>query len=155
MPWRARGRRAYNRLMPADLGKITVFCFAASYAVALAAELLQQFLQRPPLRWLALGFATAGLVAHTAYVAVNPLPLQTSFGSLIFLAWILAVFCWFGSIHHRRLTWGLFVWPLVLALIGLAEVTEGSPQRPTEPTWELFALEGKQFWPYLHGSLML
>jgi len=142
--------------MPADLGKITVFCFAASYAVALAAELLQQFLQRPPLRWLALGFATAGLVAHTAYVAVNPLPLQTSFGSLIFLAWILAVFCWFGSIHHRRLTWGLFVLPLVLGLIGLAQLfPEGSPPRTSESAAEPSSLQGKQFWPIFHGALIL
>ena len=46
-------------------------------------------------------------------------------------------------------------WPVVLGLIGLAEITEGSPRRQTDPTWELFALEGKQFWPYVHGSLML
>src|SRR5439155_20454918 len=129
------------------LGRITVFCFAASYAVALVLELLHQFRPRPLLRLVALGSAGAGLVAHTVFVAVNPLPLQTSFGSLIFLAWILAVFCFYCSIHHRRLAWGLFVWPVVLGLIGLAEITEGSPRRQTEPTWELFALEGKQFWP--------
>ena len=115
--------------MPAELGRITVFCFAASYAVAFVAELLRQWLKRPALRWLALVFAAAGLVAHTAFVIVNPLPLQTSFGSLIFLAWILGVFCLYGSIHHRRLAWGLFVWPVVLGLIGLAEITEGSPRR--------------------------
>jgi ABC-type transport system involved in cytochrome c biogenesis permease subunit len=142
--------------MPAELGRITEFCFAASYAVALVLELVRQFWPRPGLRWLALTFTGAGLIAHSVFVAVNPLPLQTPFGSLIFLAWILAVFGLYGSVHHRRLAWGLFVLPLVLGLIALAEVfPEGSPPRPSQGSWELFAMQGKQFWPALHGTLML
>jgi ABC-type transport system involved in cytochrome c biogenesis permease subunit len=141
--------------MPPEFGRITVFCFAASYAVAAALELVHQFRPRPALRWLALGFAAAGLFAHTLFLAVNPLPLQAAFGSLIFLAWIVAVFCLYGTIHHPRLAWGLFVWPLVLGLIVLAEVTDGPPPRPSEPSWELFPVAGKEFWPIFHGALML
>ena len=141
--------------MPPEFGRITVFCFAASYAVAVALELARQLRPQPALRGLALGFAAAGLVAHTIFISVNPLPLQTGFGSLMFLAWILAVFSLYGTIHHPRLAWGLFAWPVVLGLIVLAEVTEGPPPRPSEPAWELFALEGKQFWPIFHGALML
>jgi ABC-type transport system involved in cytochrome c biogenesis permease subunit len=146
--------------MSAELGKVTVFCFAASYALAFAAELARQFSPRPWLRWLALGAAAAGLVAHTAYVLVNPLPLQTAFGSLIFLAWVLAVFAVYGAIHHSRLAWGLFVLPLVLGLIGLARLFAEGPgaagaQPGSQSSWELLSLEGRQFWPLLHGGLML
>ena len=98
------------------------------------------------MRWLTLACTGAGLVAHTAFVAVHPLPLQTSFGSLIFLAWILAVFCLYGSIHHRRLAWGLFVLPLVLGLLALAEVfpegrgdktgSSSSSEKPSDAAWE-------------------
>jgi ABC-type uncharacterized transport system permease subunit len=142
--------------MPAEFGRITVFCFAASYAVALGLELLRLFVARPALRWLALGFTTAGLLAHSIFVLVNPLPLQTAFGSLIFLAWILAVFCIYGAFHHRRLAWEIFVLPLVLGLVLLAQVFDaGAPTFPEVPEWGWYALEGKHFWPIFHGSLML
>jgi ABC-type transport system involved in cytochrome c biogenesis permease subunit len=142
--------------MPPELGRITVFCFAASYAVAVALELGHHFRPRPLLRWLALAFAAAGLLAHTAFIAVHPLPLQAAFGSLIFLAWILSVFCFYGTIHHQRLAWGLFVWPLVLGLIVLAQLTQDRTQQTPVATGEPdIILEDKSFWPIFHGVLML
>ena len=54
-----------------DLTRITVFCFTASYAVALSIEavsLARRFgLHRPVL----LGFAAAGVFAHAAYLLVR------------------------------------------------------------------------------------
>jgi hypothetical protein len=142
--------------MLAELGRITEFCFAASYAVALVLELLRQVRPRPVLRLASLGCTAAGLLAHTIFVAVHPLPLQTSFGSLVFLAWILAVFCLYGSIHHRRLAWGLFVLPLVLGLLAIARLSaDPSQPLPAPGSWELWSLQGKHFWPVLHGILML
>jgi ABC-type transport system involved in cytochrome c biogenesis permease subunit len=142
--------------MPTVLGKITAFCFAASYGVALALELFHLFRPRPVLRLLSLFFGGAGLLAHTVYVVVNPLPLETAFGSLVFLAWVLAVFYLYGSLHHRRVAWGLFVLPLVLGLVTLAEVFHApSGRRPPTVSWELLSLDGKQFWPVLHGLLLL
>src|SRR5437868_11027780 len=103
--------------MSALLQRITVFCFAASYGVALALELWRLVAPRPILRLIALSFGTAGLVAHFVYLSVqNPLPLATPQGSLLFLAWILAFFNFSETIHHSRQTWGLFVLPLVLGL---------------------------------------
>ena len=131
----------YNPPMYAELGRITVFCFAASYAVGLALEVLRLFQARPALRWLALGFTSAGLIAHSIYVAVNPLPLQTAFGSLIFLAWILAVFCVYGAVHHSRLAWELFVLPVVLGLVLLSQVfPDGTPHEHVGPTWRAAGL---------------
>jgi ABC-type uncharacterized transport system permease subunit len=142
--------------MAAELARITVFCFAASYGSAFALELFRLLAPRPSLRWAAILFAGAGLIAHSIYILVHPLPLQTSFGSLIFLAWILAVFCVYGTVHHGGLAWSLFVLPVVLALLGLAAVfSDGSQPQSWEASWEILSLQGKDFWPIFHGLLML
>src|SRR5580693_6298578 len=100
--------------MSAFIERITVFCFAASYGVALALELWHLFAPRPVLRLVAIGWGAAGLLAHTFYVLARPLSLETPLGSLLLLAWILAIFYVYGSVHHYRQAWGLFVLPLVL-----------------------------------------
>ncbi len=141
--------------MLALLGKISEVCFAASYGVALALELFHQFRPRPVLRLLALFFGGAGLFAHSVFIAVNPLPLETAFGSLVLLAWVLAVFYLYGSLHHRRVAWGLFVLPLILGLVLLAELFHPTGPRPAEVSWELFSLQGRHFWPAVHGILVL
>ena len=97
--------------------KITVFCFGASYIVALALELLRFLRPHPLFRLLGLGFGFAGLVAQTLYLMSNnpnP-PLASQFGSLLFLAWILVIFYLYGTLHHRTSAWGVFVLPLISA----------------------------------------
>jgi ABC-type transport system involved in cytochrome c biogenesis permease subunit len=140
----------YNEIvMPTVMGRITVFCFAASYAVALVFELLQLRRPRPIQRGVSLSFGSAGLLAHTIFVLVQDLPLVTPQGSLLLLAWILAVFYLYGSFHHRRIAWGLFVLPLVLGLIGLAEITPHQQASPTDqPLWT-------PSWGMIHGTLLL
>ena len=106
--------------------RVTIFCFAASYGVALMLELGQ-------LHHVAPGAATPGPLLrgggvarahvlplnHTFYLTEpqQKLLLESPLGSLLFLAWILTVFYLYGSIHHQRFAWGLFVLPLVLGLI--------------------------------------
>src|SRR4051812_47876930 len=102
------------------LERVTIFCFAASYGVALILELWHLARPRPILRYISVAFGAAGLLAHGAYVLVQQPSLVTPAGSLLFLALILAVFSVYGSIHHSRLAWGLFVLPVVCSLIGLA-----------------------------------
>jgi ABC-type transport system involved in cytochrome c biogenesis permease subunit len=66
------------------------------------------------------------------------------------------VFYFYGSLHHRQLAWGLFVLPLVLGLVVLAEVLPRPSMQPgSGSVWELFSLDGRHFWPLLHGSLVL
>lgn len=143
----------YNdTIMPAILQKITVFCFLASYAVAFALEALHFLRPRPIVRVLSLTFGGAGLLAHTIFVAIHPLDLASPFGSLLLLSWILAVFYLYGSFHHARLAWGLFVLPLVLGLIGLAQLAPPS----TEPSmsgslWSSLSPS----WGLVHGALLL
>jgi ABC-type transport system involved in cytochrome c biogenesis permease subunit len=139
--------------MPVD--RITIFCFAASYTVALVLELMQLFGPRKVPRVLGFAFGGAGLLAHTLYLVIRPLSLSSQVGSLLFLAWILAVFYLYGSIHHRQLAWGVFVLPLVLALIALGS---REPQTPSSaPGWlpDVNALRGERFWGLLHGTLLL
>jgi ABC-type transport system involved in cytochrome c biogenesis permease subunit len=134
--------------MPA-LEKISIFCFAASYTVALGLELVHLFSPRPVLRYLSLGFGGAGLVAHAGYLLAQHVSLASPAGSMLFLALILAVFYVYGTIHHHRLAWGLFVLPVILGLIGLA-VTPHEPDVSTgnEAQWT-------RIWSVVHGVLLL
>jgi ABC-type transport system involved in cytochrome c biogenesis permease subunit len=112
-------------------------------------------------RLLASAFGAAGLLAHTLLLArwfllvEPPVPLSSQAGSLLFLAWILAVFYLFGSLHRRKLSWGVFILPLVLGLVGLAAwfAPAATPRNKTQPLgniqqWELD-------WGIVHGALLL
>ena len=142
----------YNPPMDTFFGRITVMCFAASYAVAFGLELWHMLRPRPILRIIALGFGAAGLFAHIAYLIWQStmvdslLSLASPTGSLLFLALILAVFYVGEAVHHGRIAWALFVLPVVLGLIGLAYVLS----RPDEPagSWQ-------SFWGIAHGVLLL
>src|SRR5437868_12354075 len=106
------------------LQKITLLCFGASYAVSLALELWFLLRPRPVYRFVGLGFGFAGLAAHTLYLFAQKLTLASQQGTILFLAWILSVFYLYGSLHHRRVAWGVFVLPVVTLLIGLAWLCE-------------------------------
>jgi ABC-type transport system involved in cytochrome c biogenesis permease subunit len=131
------------------LENVSIFCFAASYGVALALEIVHLISPRPVLRYLGLGFGIAGLLAQLAYLLVRRLPLASPSGSLLFLALILVIFYVYGTIHHRRLAWALFVLPLILGLIGLAvALRESSVMQEGDVDWPYF-------WSYAHGILVL
>src|SRR5947208_6679636 len=102
--------------------RVTLFCFAASYAVALGLELWHLYRRRPVHRLLANLFGGAGLLAQTIYLAVQRPPLALQSGLLLVLAWILALFYLSESLHHGRQSWGVFVLPVLLALVLLAAV---------------------------------
>jgi ABC-type uncharacterized transport system permease subunit len=136
--------------------RVTVMCFAASYASAFALDLWHLFRPRPILRVLAIVFGAAGLLAHIiflAYRAVTPaeeggvaLPLSSPMGSLLLLSLILAVFYVGEAIHHGRVAWAVFVLPIVLGLIGLAVLREPSAAAGT-------GLE--YYWGLAHGTLLI
>ena len=101
------------------MDRVTVFCFMASYGLALVLELLHLWLGKALVRALALIAGAAGLVAQTIYLYSHQPPLILQFGWMLFVAWILAVFYLSGSIHYRRVSWGVFVLPLILGLLGI------------------------------------
>jgi ABC-type transport system involved in cytochrome c biogenesis permease subunit len=131
-------------------------CFGFSYAIALALEALHAFRPRPIHRWLALGFGAAGLLAHTLFIFWKPPRLASPFGSLVLLAWVMAVFYLFGSLHYRRIAWGLFVLPLVLAIISLASVSSREVTSADRDGFsELLLGRGERAWAAIHGTLIL
>jgi ABC-type transport system involved in cytochrome c biogenesis permease subunit len=135
------------------MDRVTIICFLASYAVALALELIYQVRPLPVIRWLALVFGAAGLTAQTIFLAVQRPPLIWQYGWMLFLAWILAVFYLVGSVHHRRLSWGLFVLPLVLGLVGLGAVFGRPADSAHWPSEKVLSLPAA--WGALHGWLLL
>lgn len=101
------------------MDRITVFCFVASYTLALLFELLRLWLDRAWLRFPAALAAAAGLVAHTLFLYSKRPPLIWQFSWMLFVSWVLTVFYLTAALHHRRTSWGLFVLPLILGLVGL------------------------------------
>lgn len=132
---------------------ISRLCFGASYAVALLAELAQAMWPTRAWRWLSLAFGSAGLLAHSVFLYVKRPTLAMPYGSLLLLAWVLAVFYLYGSIHHRRLAWAVFVLPLVLALVILAG--QFAAGESIESLSWMASINGHRFWGSVHGTLVL
>jgi ABC-type transport system involved in cytochrome c biogenesis permease subunit len=108
------------------------------------------------LRALALLFGFAGLFALTAFLAFQRPTIQSQYGSLLLLAWVLSIFYLYGTVHHGRFAWAVFALPLVLGLVVLAGYFAPDPGvKP--PPWSdrLAVLTGEQFWGTLHGVLLL
>src|SRR6185369_16381781 len=134
-------------MLPLD--RVTVFCFAASYSVALGLEIWRLARPRLILRVVSNAFGAAGLFAHLIYLVMQAPPLVSSNGSLLFLAFVLGIFWFYGSLHHQRVAWGVFVLPLVLALIGVSQFN------PARPASEEPVLEPVKWMPWTHGVLLL
>jgi ABC-type transport system involved in cytochrome c biogenesis permease subunit len=134
------------------MDRVTTLCFFASYGLALALEVLYLWIGRPIIRALTLLSAAAGLLAHTIYLYSHQPPLIWQFSWLLFVAWILAVFYLCGAIHHRRESWGVFVLPLVLGLLGLG-LLFGKPPGGTRGLWQSDAQVSP--WAPVHAVLIL
>ena len=128
---------------------ITRFCFAASYSLAFLLELAR--IPWPARGWQVAGWVAggAGLFAHTAYLLMHRPSPATPTGSLLILSWVLAVFFLYGTLHHRKSAWGLFVLPLVLILVGLSVLFAGGDYAD----WKV--LTSQRSWGIIHGGLML
>ena len=125
---------------------VKLSCFASSYAVALALELWHQFRPRPVLRLVSIAFGAAGLLAQTIFLAIWRPALAGQYGWMLFLSWILAIFYLYGTIHHGRLAWAVFVLPLVIGLVSLAWVFQ--PTAIAKGTDD-------NIWGPVHGVLLL
>lgn len=130
--------------MPLD--GITQLCFAASYSIALVMELLRLAGSSRFPRVSALIAGAAGLFAHTVYLLLQQPSPASPAGSLMLLSWVLAIFYLYGSIHHPRAAWGVFVLPVVLILVGIAALMTDMGA--------LSSLSGEKFWGNMHGTLL-
>jgi ABC-type transport system involved in cytochrome c biogenesis permease subunit len=130
---------------------ISVVCFAASYAVALACE-ASRLLFRSGVRGAAMvGFAVAGLLAHSLFLLWRAfhepsVPLSSEFDWYLLAAWMLAGGSLWLTLANPKTPVGLFFFPIVLLLIGRAEMSsrEPFPQSPATQAWGM-----------IHGSFNL
>jgi hypothetical protein len=128
--------------MNAFLSGISLLCFVASYAVALALEASRP-LFRSAVRGMALvGFAAAGLLAHTLFlgwraVTEPAIPLSSPFDWYLLAAWLLAGGYLWLTLANPRTPVGLFLLPVVLLLIGAAHLSSRVPfpQNPATQAW--------------------
>ena len=130
---------------------ISVVCFAASYAVALACE-ASRLLFLSGVRGAAMvGFAVAGLLAHSLFLLWRAfhepsVPLSSEFDWYLLAAWMLAGGSLWLTLANPKTPVGLFFFPIVLLLIGRAEMSsrEPFPQSPATQAWGM-----------IHGSFNL
>ena len=138
------------------LSGITITCFAASYGVTLTLEVSRLFF-RLRVRWLVMiGFAAAGLFAHSAHLVVllrNELerggvtPFSRWYDWCLLAAWVLAGTYLALAVRRPANTVGIFLLPLVLALVGAGHAVRHSPPFPRE--------QALNYWGMIHGALLL
>ena len=137
--------------MTAFLSGISVVCFVASYAVALACEASRLVFRSGVRGAVMVAFAAAGLLAHTLFLgwrAVNEaaVPLSSPYDWYLLAAWLLAAGYLYLTVANPRTPMGLFVLPVVLALIGAAQASSRAPFPQSPAT---------QVWGAIHGSFNL
>jgi ABC-type uncharacterized transport system permease subunit len=134
------------------LSGISIFCFAASYTLALLLEAGRLLWRRNrlPLRTAAF-VALAGFVAHTLFLAhrasvSEASPLSSEFDWYLLASWTLAALYVSLAITRPNIALGVFLLPAVLGLIGVAQFASQEP----------FAVErASRFWGNVHGSCLL
>jgi ABC-type transport system involved in cytochrome c biogenesis permease subunit len=134
------------------LAGISTLCFGASYALAFVLELSRLVFRSGIRGALLIAFASAGLVAQTLYLGyraatATSTPLSSQFDWFLVAAWVLAATYLYLTFYHPRTAVGLFLLPLVLALIGVAQFLASH-----EPFAESRA---SQVWGAIHGSFIL
>ncbi|MFO0825658.1 MAG: cytochrome c biogenesis protein CcsA [Gemmataceae bacterium] len=127
-------------------------CFGLSYLVALLLELGRIARPATATAWRATGlaFGIAGLAAHTFYILVHRPDPATPSGSLLLLSWVLAFFYLYGTWHHAKQAWAVFVLPVVILLVALSYALFHG-DNPGVPAWA----SGERFWGAIHGTLIL
>ncbi len=133
------------------LSGISVFCFAASYAVALALEATRLWFRSGVRGALTLSFAAAGLVAHTLFLVYRSAtaegaPLSSAFDWYLLAAWAVVAVYLSLVYAHPKAAIGIFVLPIVLAMVGMAQFSDREPF-PQDPA--------AQVWGTVHGVLLL
>lgn len=142
------------------MSEVTVFCFLASYCVALAMEWTRLVRRMSINRILMLGFAAAGLLAQTLYLFYRsrdsnlPPLLNSTYDWTLVLAWLAVFIYMVVSIVDPDLPLGLFLLPLVLVLIGAACLVGDGPGVLRVEAGEAVqtAIRG---WAMLHATLLM
>lgn len=133
------------------LSNIAIICFAAPYAIALAIELASLKWRVPWRRGWLIVATVAGLLAHTGYLWARgaesqAAPLASPAEWLLLAAWVLAFVYLAAALYFPHAPSGLFLLPLVLALMGASLIADHEPFAPERAS---------RFWGDVHGSVLL
>jgi ABC-type uncharacterized transport system permease subunit len=136
---------------------VQIFCFAASYAVALGLEVARLVFRVPVRAVFAIGASAVGLFAHTIYLvnearhaspAAGELPLSSWRYWCLMAAWVLVAAYLAMSLKRTARTLGVFVLPLVFLMIGVAwwfpELAQPFPRD-----------QAYRYWSIVHGVALL
>jgi len=134
------------------LAGVDIICFAASYTVALILEISRLAFRSGIRGAVMLGFAGAGLVAHSAYlyyraVQATGAPLSSESDWYIIAAWVLVVVYLYLVHYHPKTAFGCFLLPLALVLIAA-----GCFLANPEP---LDRVPASRIWGIIHGLSIL
>ncbi|MGC4006495.1 MAG: cytochrome c biogenesis protein CcsA [Pirellulales bacterium] len=136
------------------LAGISIFCFAASYSVALFLEITRLWFRSGVRGAFILLFAVAGLVAHTLFLGYlgylsqqnSVAPLSSAAEYYLLGAWVLAAVYLYVTLALPKTPSGLFILPLVLLLIYAGHHASFVPF-PTD--------RAAQVWGRTHGIFLL
>ena len=136
------------------LSGISIVCFSTSYLIVLGLEVTRLFFRLPVRLVVMIGFTLAGLFTHTVYLGMRAAqvspggsPLSSWYDWYLVAAWILAVVYLVLAIARPTTTVGIFMLPVILALIGI-----GYAFRDVAPFPRDRAL---QMWGVAHGVMLL
>lgn len=134
------------------LSGISIVCFAASYAVALGLEITRLLFRSGIRGVLMIGFAAAGLFAHTVYLVhlaagASGSPLSSMRDWYLLAAWALAAVYLYLTVYHPKTPFGLFLLPLVLGLVGVARFFADTTPFAREPA--------SRIWGMIHAASIL
>ncbi|HEY4761886.1 MAG TPA: cytochrome c biogenesis protein CcsA [Thermoguttaceae bacterium] len=134
------------------LSGVSIICFASSYAIVLAMEVSRLLFRSGVRGAIMLGWAGAGLFAHTAFLyyrAINTagLPLSSWQDWYLVTAWLLMVVYLYLLFFHAHTSIGLFILPLVLGLIAMAALVVSPEPFAREPA--------SMIWGVIHGGSLV
>src|SRR5258706_8093009 len=130
---------------------ISLVCFVTSYGLTLALEVSRLFFRMPIRMVVMLLFAAIGLTMHTLYLynraVAASVPLSNWHDWYLIAAWVVAA-AYLGLAASRPQTSvGLFMLPVVLALIGVAYAFDKD--------LSLTQQNAQSVWGIIHGVMLL
>jgi hypothetical protein len=137
---------------------VSIVCFASSYAIALVLEITRLLFRSGVRGAIMVGFTLAGLVAHSAFLFYQAakfyqspgeggIPLSSPQDWYLMAAWLLAIVYLYLTCYYPGTSFGAFILPLVLALIGAGRYLADSRPFPREPA--------SLVWGIVHGVSIL
>jgi ABC-type transport system involved in cytochrome c biogenesis permease subunit len=136
------------------LSRLSVLCFAGTYLLALASDLVRLAVRNAGRWYLTVALTALGWAVHTAYLGnlawrYQEVPVTTVRESLLVLAWILAAIDLYLIVRSPRpLAVGVFILPVVVAMSGFAALEGGRASWTGWGGW-------LGFWGTVHGLFLL